>query len=247
MEHKLTVIEKNKLKALCTEHSFVQHGNTFFRLWGQDILQAVSFHYQRVFSHYSLEIGLMSMYNEPHDLLFHRSSIVPRYSICCLNNQPHAISSVLVDGYNSTVIASPDEQLDILEKKGFEWFDGINNQERLLLSIFELDRAYHQSIIWNDMYKLAPYLAIGDYHGAKDIISSILNQHLGRDSFAKPPWTDQDFMYYSQHLLYEDEDKELFRIYQWIQEKNEQAIKEYLFQNKEKNLQCGRFLTKGRR
>lgn len=244
MSRKLDDICKHRLELICQEHSFVRHGQSFFRLYCQNVLQAVAFQYERCFEHYSLNIGLMSIHGEPNVAYFRSNSILPRYSVCCLNNQSTAVSMNVENGLTNFVVATPDEQLDILDQKGFDWLDGINNQKKLLEALCYLDKVAYRGVVWNDMRKLAPCLSLGDYQSANMVISSILNQHLGPDSFSAPPWSDQDYIQFSN--TYPNRDSEFLRIYRWIREKDEQALKNYLAQNEDQNLRYGRFLLRKR-
>jgi len=240
MKHKLDAIAKSRLESMCQEHSFLQRGRSFFRLYSQNVLQVIMFRYERCFEHYSLDIGLMSIYSEPDPEFFSSSSALPNYSICCLNNQSTAVSMTEIDGHVNLNITSPSDQLDILNQKGFDWLDSISSQAKLLEALCYLDKAAYQGIVWNDMQKLAPYLSLGDYRSANMVISAILDQHLGPKSFATPPWTSEDYLRFSN--TFPNKDKDLLQIYHWIQEKNEQSIKNYLVQNRTQNLKYGYFL-----
>lgn len=242
MKRKLEDIYKHQLKSMCQKHSFLQHGRSFFRLYCQNVLQVITFRYERCFEHYSLAIGLMSIYSKPDVDYFRSNSTLPKYSVCCLNNQSTAVAVNEENGFTSFTLASPSEQLDILDKKGFDWLDSINTQEELLEALCNLDKVAYQGTVWNDINKLAPYLFLGDYHGANMVISAILDQHLGADSFSAPPWTDQNFTQFLN--AYPNKDNELLRIYRWIREKDEQALRNYLSQNKDQNLRYGYFLSR---
>ena len=242
MKGKLDVIHKHQLKTMCQEHSFLQHGQSFFRLYCQNVLQVITFRYERCLEHYSLNIGLMSIYSEPDVDYFGSNSVLSKYSICCLNNQPTAVAITEENGFTNFIHTTPGEQLDILDKTGFDWLDSINTQKSLLEALCNLDKVSYQGIVWNDIKKLAPCLLLGDYDRANMVLSAILNQHLGPNSFAVPPWTDLDFTHFSNK--YPDKDNELLRIHRWIREKDEQALRNYLFKNKDQNLQYGYFLSR---
>lgn len=226
MVNRLDFTIKKNMHNLCREHGFVSRGQVFFRLRGDAVLQAISFRYEHTFSHYALNIGLMSLFSEMDDVLLSSQSTLPRYSICCLDNCPTAVSVVRNNGLVSFKVRSPEEQLLLLSKYGFEWLDGVATQLELLNAIDYLDRVSYKSKIWNNRLKLAPFLAVGDYNSADRVIASILDQQLGPQSFSTPPWTEEDFLYYS--TIFPNKNTELLCIHELIANKKDNAIKAYL-------------------
>ncbi len=224
---------------MCWDHGFVSKGQVFFRIHADTILQVISFRYEQVFSHYSLEIGLMSLYSEAEDSVFGARSTLNSYSICCLENHSSAVYMSAEGEFVSFKVKSPEYQLRLLEKYGFEWLDGIVTQKDLLQAINFLETVSYKSTIWNNISKLAPFLAIDDYDSADFVIASILNQHLGSNSFSSPPWSKEDFLYYSVH--YPNKDVDLLYLHDLIATKNENAIKAYLEENYKKNTDRLRF------
>ncbi len=221
------------MQKLCNEHGFTSKGHVFFRLHADTILQAICFRYERVFSHYSLNIGLMSLYSDAENSLFSARSALPRFSIYCLENQT---SAVWIDRQHELIsfsVQSPEKQLYLLEKCGFEWLDGVVTQEQLLCAMNFLDSVSYKTTIWNDEFKLAPFLAVEDYCSADRVIASILDQQLGPRSFSTPPWNEDDFLYYSIHFPNRNED--LLHIHKLIANKNKELINTYLEENYKKN------------
>lgn len=240
MKHRLNSFDKELLKEECSLHSFIKHGSTYFRLCNEDILQAISFNYEPSFAHYSLNIGLMSMYGSPSAEYFYSKSSLPRYSICCINNQANAVSLSAIKGLVEVKIISAHEQIEILSLKGFDWLNTINSQGSLLEALCYLDQMTYKATIWNDLYKLAPCLYLKDFYKANLIISSILDQHLGPDSFSQPPWSEVDYTIFIDK--FPTLNNELLTIYHWIQNKDEQAIFDFLSKNKEENHRYGYYL-----
>lgn len=225
---------KTTLNNMCREHGFVSRGKTFFRIYGEAILQVIGFRYQRVESHYSLQIGLMSMYSEADNDAFSAGSFLPKYSICCMDNCANAVA-VGFDGSMTTFsVRNPESQLELLISKGFDWLNSITTQKQLLDAIRFLDNVTYKVTIWNDVQKLAPYLALGDFSRADYVIASILNQNLGPESITPPPWSEKDFLYFT--ICRPNRNDDLLYVHKLIAEKQEDAIKAYLERNYCENL-----------
>lgn len=242
MVYPLDALVMKKMQNLCNDHRFASKGQVFFRLHADTILQAISFRYERTFSHYSLNIGLMSLYSEAENSLFSARSALPHFSICCLENRSSAVSLDREHEFVSFSVRSPEEQLCLLEKCGFEWLDGVVTQEHLLCAMNFLDNVSYKTIIWNNEFKLAPFLAIGDYYSADLVIASILDQQLGPCSFSPPPWNKDDYLYYSTHFPNKNED--LLHLHKLIANKNKEAINTYLEENYQKNAERLHFLRR---
>ncbi len=233
VKYTLDISDKNALEAMCKEHSFIKRGQSYFRLHKSDVLQVVKFQYERCFNHYSLDVGLLSMYSAPYREYYGSKSVLPRYSICCLNGQSTAIAVSSRGWLTEFNVISPQAQLDILNKKGFDWLDSIKDQGSLFEALCYLDQMAYKAIVWNDARKLAPCLFLRDYQNANMIISSILDQHLGPKSFSPPPWSNDDYSFYAS--TYPLKDSDLLLMHRWIQQKDERAIQEYLIKNKTEN------------
>lgn len=212
----------------------------FFRIHAETVLQAIGFQYERAFAHYALNIGVMSLYSNAEDSLFSARSSLPKYSICCLENCSNAVSLNQKHDLVSFSIRSPEEQLHILEEKGFDWLDGVTTQSHLLSAIDHLDNISYKSTVWNNEMRLAPFLAIRDYHSADRIIASILNQQLGPNSFSSPPWTEEDYAYYATH--YPNKNEDLLYLHKLIADERDDSINAYLDEQYYKNTDRLRFL-----
>ena len=240
MGKKMSVDDINKLSALCIQHGFVRKGNTFFRAVGDGVLQIIKFQYERCFEHYSLDFGLLSLYEVLSEEDFSARNHATNYSICIFANQRNAVLMKKVDGIFVIEIMSPQAQIKLLEKHGFSWLDSIDSQRALTLALCDLDVKMHGEIIWNRTRKIAPYLATGNYAYAEKVIYSILNQHLGPESWTSLPWTEEDYARYMD--LYPKKDADLIQIHEWISNNDPQKIQEYLSLNYFRNLKLGKFL-----
>lgn len=231
---------KKTLQNLCRHHGFISRGQVFFRINGKNVLQAIGFRHERVFDHYALNIGLMSLYSEAEDSLLSSQSALPKYSICCLNNCANAVSIFKEHEFASFSVRSPQDQLSILDEKGFEWLDEVATQNCLLDAMDILDNISYKSTIWNDEMKLAPFLAVKDYCSADMVIASILNQQLGPNSFSPAPWTREDFLYYSTH--YPGRNEKLLFLHKLITDERYESIDAYLNEQYCRNATRLRFL-----
>ena len=239
---KLEYAEQSLLADLCRSHSFVKKGNTFFRILGDGVLQAVNFRYERCFAHHSLNIGLRSLYQKGSRLDFSTNSCIPRYSVCRFINQSNAVSVQTIDEITYFNVMPPRNQIALLEKYGFDWLDGIDTQEQLVDGLCYLEEAAGASVVWNDMNKLFPYLASKNFKHADWVIGTILNQHLGPHAWTRLPWVEEDFARYDRQCP--EEDRELLMIHRWIAENNGDRILSYLTENYAYNMDlCRSFFT----
>jgi hypothetical protein len=243
MKQRLNTFDAELLKEACCMHSFVKHGTTYFRLWGDGILQAIRLQHEPCFDHYSLNIGLMSMYSSSTPECFCSKSSLPRYSICCINNQANAVSLSSSNGLVKFNTTSVRDQIEILKTQGFDWLDNIDTQSSLLEALYYLDQIAYKAIIWNDIYKLAPSLYLSDFQKANLVISSILDQQLGPDSFSRPPWTEEDFLQYS--MRYPNEGADFLYLHKLIVDERGDSINAYLVEQYHKNMSKLHFLRKG--
>ena len=72
---------KKLLEAAVEGHGFFQRGDAFFRVVGDGVLQLLKFEHERCFSHFSLCIGLYSMYSELEQRWFTSTGCIPQYSV----------------------------------------------------------------------------------------------------------------------------------------------------------------------
>ena len=229
-----------RLRNLCYEHGFSSRGRCFFKQHTPTIMQAITVKHERVFSHYSLKIGLMSMYSLADSSSFTAQSNIPDFCVSCLDNCATAVTVSIDDEEELHIsIRSLDDQIHLLNEKGFDWLDSIQSQEQLINAYNYLEMVAYKDIIRNNERRLAPFLAIGDYCSADYVIASILNQHMGPNSIKSPPWEEKDFLYYAAQ--YPGEDEDLLHLHRLIADKNEEMIKAYLEGNYQQNVMKTRF------
>lgn len=237
---KLSETDILALSELCHAHSFAHRGRTYFRIIGDGVLQVIKFEYERCFEHYSLDLGLISMYSECEQEDFTASSCIPRYCVSVFINQSTAVSSKINNGIYSYQVMSPQDQIEILSEKGFPWLDTINSSNMLLDALCMLDKGSEKTVRWNDSRKIAPYLLSNRYECADHVIASILRQHLGPNVWKELPWTSQDFDLYA--CRYPQKDQKYLTIHNWIEQNDTASIQDYLAQNYAKNMALAKFL-----
>lgn len=228
------------LSKLCRAHSFVRRGNTYFRIMGDGILQVIRFQYERGFAHDSLDLGLISMYDECEQADFSARSSIPRYSVCILTGQQTAVSLETHNGVTFFHVMSPEDQIEILKEKGFPWLNAIHSSHMLSEALCMLDKGRVKTVVWNDSRKIVPYLLSKRYECADHVIASILRQHLGPNAWKEPPWAAQDFALYAR--LYPQKDQKFLKIHNWIEQNDTAGIHAYLAQNFARNKAFAKFL-----
>lgn len=184
----------------------------------------------------------MSMYSRAEHEVFSARCPLATYCICFLIGHSTAVS---IQKHENNMLSfnvmSPEEQLALLDKIGFDWLDKIQNQMQLRNALFDLDSAINGTILWNDIWKLAPFLVTEDYQSADKVVSSILYQHAGSQSFPVPPWSPEDYDIYCR--LYPNKDEKFICMHRWIANQEKEKIREYLLDNYNKNITMGNFIT----
>lgn len=85
--------EVRKLLEAATEsRGFSKRGDAFFRILGDGVLQVLKFEYEPCFTHYSLNVGLFSMYSELRESWFTSSGCIPRYCVMNFVGKQNAIN-----------------------------------------------------------------------------------------------------------------------------------------------------------
>lgn len=220
------------LCALAEENAFKKRGSAFFRVWGDGVLQIIKFEYQNCFSHHSLNIGIQSMYGELLPQWFTSSGCIPRYCVLNLIGKKTAVEIV----NNTLVFTTPEQQIEVLRKKGIPWLNSITTQARLSEGIRHLDG---DRMWWNDSQKIAPYLASGNTNMAEQVIKSIIQQNesalfskkfkLSEDKFTEAVNRSEYYLLPLRKLL------------TMIQHQKREEIKQYLENNYSQNCQYARF------
>lgn len=219
---------------------FFQRGDAYFRVVGDGVLQLLKFEYERCFSHFSLCVGLYSMYSELDRRWFTSAGCIPQYSVMNFTGKASAVNISEEEGIYTFEVLSPQAQIRTLNESAFFILDRINSQEQLISQMNRLDTARWGSIVWNDLNKFAPYLKSGDFRSAEKVLTSVLRQHnyLVHDEFDLPCSLSDgalDGM--------ESEDKALFQKLALLQNADQKAINNYLLCNQKRNSGFTRFCT----
>lgn len=153
---------KSDLATTCRSQGFIRRGNTYFRLWGDGVLQVIKCTRERSLWSNVIYVGLFSMYGELERQWFTAIGAIPRYPVinCYNQNQRPLIFA-----------QDMDMQLMMLKTRVLPWLDTIDTQKKLVMAIGKLDSR------WNDDLKIGPYLACGESNHAKKVIREILAQH----------------------------------------------------------------------
>lgn len=230
------------LEAAVDGRGFTKRGDAFFRIMGDGVLQVLKFEYEPCFTHFSLHVGLLSMYSELEQSWFTSVGCVPQYCVMNFVGGKNAID-VKVDGdgiYTFNVI-SPQSQIQILNEAVFCVLDKIQDQGQLIYQMTWLDAICHGNILWNDRNKIAPYLKSGDLRSAEKVLGTILMLH-------KCPIVNSDL---DSPALFTakmpegicEQDKKLTQQLNWVREGDWRAINIFLDCNRKRNDDFARFIT----
>ena len=237
-----------RLTDLCLKHGFTLRGKAFFRIHGDGILQTIKFEHERVFSHYALNFSIDSMYSRLSDAWFSATRCpVNRSMVNFAGGKETVHLYTAKDGEQCLYITTPDEQLDILERKGLPTMDNVVTQMELASLLLALDQVAGRSVLWNDPRKIAPFLATKNHEDAARVIYAILHQHISAYrsnekidiQVKKLPWTEEDVFYYTPWFKAEDDD--FLQVHRWIVNDDDVQIQNYLQANYERNIQRAKF------
>ena len=209
---------KGDFKSICRAYDFVQRGDTFFRVWGDGVLQVVRCRRERPLYEDVILVGLFSMYGELMQQWFTSLGAIPRYSVlnCFQQNEIPLIYAPALS-----------VQLDMLRTGVMPWLNSIDTQKKLVTAITKLDSR------WNDDLKIGPYLACGEDNHAKKVIKEILAQHRIADS-------NRGYVTEDYRLCRQKEDAALYALIDMIDE-GEKNIQRYLHENYERNISYAKF------
>lgn len=217
--------------------NFTRRGKAFFRVHGDGILQTIKFEYEPhnfgvVPSMHTLNIGLQSMYGELLKQWFSSTGCIPRYDI----------SNVLGVRW-STVTA--EEQVEQLREHGIPWLNNVVTQRQLLEGIRYLETSWGGRMHLNNDELIAPYMMLGDYKSAAQVISAILEQHANALASNKRWQTSEQYLIGCQSL--EEEDKPLKQRLNWLQTNDNETIHKYLMENYKRNCEFAKFCMKAKK
>ena len=227
----------NWLETALEGQNFTRRGKAFFRVHGDGILQTVKVEYEPhnfgvVPSMHTLNIGLQSMYGELLKQWFTSSGCIPRYDV----------SNVLGVRW-STVTA--EEQVEQLREYGIPWLNSITTQQKHLEGIRYLETSWGGRMYLNNDELITPYMMLGDYESAAQVISAILEQHASGYTW------DKRWQTYEQHLKscqrLEEEDRPLKEKLNWLQTNDHETIQKYLMENYKRNCELAKFCMKAKK
>lgn len=225
----------------CAKHGFKKRGKAFFRVIGDGVLQILKYEYQRAGPHYSLNMGLFSMYGELEPQHFTSAGCVPDKCLMKLIGWKSTSRPDMFDADGNCArppeqwYATPEEQLDVLTSKGFVYLDQINTQALLLKASFELD----SFLYWNDYKKLAPFLFIEDYANALKVINALLAQHASAMQSYKEHFSLEAYSIRLQEQ--EENDQKLYALRDMIVKDDKKSIQAYLMENHYRNMLYAKF------
>ena len=241
-----------QFQSACVEQGFVQRGDSFFRVIGDGVFQVLKYQYQRVGPHYSLDMGLFSMYGELQKSWFTSLGCIPRYSVMHLIGWRSTLRPNAIDSINNCNIlpydqwyVTPEEQLEVLLIKGFPFLDSIKTQKDLVEAMCYLDTVHWGgNVHWNDPLKLEPFLYSGESKNAIKVIDSILDQHCSAIQSWKEYFSPEQALQMQEEQ--EKNDQYFIAKRRMILEGNYQDIEEFLETNYKANCKHARFCMSNR-
>ena len=219
-------------------HGFTRRGTAFFRVYGDGVLQVVKFN-RECSGAKDLCIGLFSMYSELRPQWFTSSGCIPHYSVVNIIGERETLVFRFKPEYQDSIT----KQLNVLREEGIPWLNKISTQPEMSDGIRYLETSWGGPYIWNDSFKIAPYLASGDLENAHRVVQAILDQRnmaykANRSIFQ----TEEEYQKYLEPRL--EEDKELYRILDMTDRGDSDEIEMYLQRNYQNNVSYARFCMK---
>ena len=132
-----------EVQALCAACGFARKGKSFFRVWGDGVLQIVKYRRERAFQSDLICVGLFSLYGPLPPTIFTAPGSRAKYTVmnCYAQNAMPPF------------FAPPIQtQVDMLRNRVMPWLNSIDTQKELLAAINKLDRS------WKDGTKIGPIL-----------------------------------------------------------------------------------------
>ena len=232
----------NKLSALCSEKKFKKRGNSFFRVWGDGVLQVIKLRHEMNGGYYELAIGLFSMYGDLSPRWFTSLGSITRYPVVCFVGKHSCAYLETNNGYRRIKVVPPEDQIAILVDNVFPWLEQITTQECLAEGICALDAKMYDQIIWNDMLKFAPYLHSKNVGKATRVIQAALEQHTSVIEANRKRLSPDEFMIFS--LEFHEEINQLEKKLQLARFPHKQPAIDYLTANYSTNIQLAKSYLK---
>ena len=261
----ISINHANLLKNALQGTKFVRRGSAFFRVWGDGVLQVLKFERQRGDRVHDLSVGIFSMYGKLCPEWFTYSGCIPRASIAnfvglrfvdyylspncftATNNGQFLYNGFPVtvdpqqwlcdkDGEHWKYYFTPEQQVHILTEKVLPWLNDITSQSLAAKAIYRI------TPVPNDDLRFDAHLAAGEWIEAEQTMSAILKQHAD----AQASWTrtlSKD-SYAQMVSRLETEDIPLKATLKMVQEKDMEAISNYLSENYRRNCGLAKFCMK---
>jgi len=181
----------NRFKEVCQKNGFVRRKKAFFRVVGDGVFQVLKFGWRRYAFNPTFDLGLFSTYGVIRESMVTASGF-GQYEV-------YTTGADFVETVASISQEFPfNKHMEILEKIAIPWMNSINTQGKLAEALCILDcvrlsdltvesftsgtvkvfdSALDSRIMWNDSYKLAPFVHCGEIEKAQRIAKGIRDQH----------------------------------------------------------------------
>ena len=241
---------------------FVRRGSAFFRVWGDGVLQVLKFEGQHSYEVHHLCVGVFSMYGRLYPAWFTSMGCIPRGSIASFVGlrfvdyylSPNRFTKTdngqfLYDGFPVTVdpnqwlgdangkhwkyYFTPEQQVHILTEKVLPWLNDMTRQSLAAKAMYEIDP------IPNDSLRFDAHLAAGEWMEAEQTMAAILKQHADAQASWKRTFSQDEYEEMVARQAVRDEP--LIAAHKMVQEKDKEAISNYLSENYKRNCELAKF------
>lgn len=236
--------------SICKANSFYKRGNSFFRQYGDGVLQVLQYKKSsRPYEHVDIKIGLFSLYGELEAQWLTSSGCIPRYTAHWL--EP-GVKESFWDIRSKRIQYMDDVRrvecysinLSFLQVTLFPFLDQIQTQGQLADALMYLDTEasgpIKREIMWNDELKIAPFLHSGNLESAYLVVSAILNQHEIARQWRQQNWNREEYEESSRKMHIADAN--FYKVKNMIETANQDGILTYLQKNYQRNIQLAPFL-----
>ena len=182
------------------------------------------------------------MYDELNRDYFTSGGCMDRYLVAIFMGQRGAVYLEKVGDIYESRILSLDSQVGVLEKTVIPFLNDIKTQAQLAEALCTLDKLAYHKILWNDIFKFAPFLASSDFDAAQRVIQTILDQHEQVAEINRGKMSDQEFVKY--HSSMQERLRPIIHKQEIIRKEDKKDIDQYLQDNYARNLFYAKFLYK---
>lgn len=255
----------NLLKDALQGTGFVRRGSAFFRVWGDGVLQVLKFQREPSYRVHHLNVGIFSMYGRLYPEWFTSGGCIPRGNVAsfvglrfvegylspaCVTKTDNGL--FLCDGFPISVnpkrwmldsngeqweyVFTAEQQVHILMEKVLPWLNDMTSQSMAAKAMYK---------IWpvpNDGLRFDLHLAAGEWIQAEQTMAAILKQHADAQASWEQTFSKDKFA--EMVARQEARDVPLKAAYKMVQDKDEEAISNYLSDNYKRNCELARFCMK---